>query len=166
MEEHIMHDEWMDISLELLETLRAENKRKIVTVGTTSTRTLESIFWMGNKVCNNPLISLEDLKITQWEPYESPKIYTKEEALTALIDWMKTHQLTHLIIETGIIIAPSYSFKMVQGLITNFHQPHSTLLLLVAALVGETWKEIYDYALTHDFRFLSYGDGCLLLPNG
>jgi S-adenosylmethionine:tRNA ribosyltransferase-isomerase len=79
---------------------------------------------------------------------------------------MKTHQLTHLIIETGIIIAPSYSFKMVQGLITNFHQPHSTLLLLVAALVGETWKEIYDYALTHDFRFLSYGDGCLLLPNG
>lgn len=164
MEEHIMHDEWMDISIDLLKQLAANSHKRVITVGTTSTRTLESIFWMGNKVCNNPTISQLDLRITQWEPYDNQPVHSKEDALAALINWMENNQLNHLIIETGIIIAPSYSYKMIAGLLTNFHQPQSTLLLLVAALVGEKWKSIYEYALANDFRFLSYGDGSLLIP--
>lgn len=165
MEEHVMHNEWMDISITLLESLLAHASRKTIAVGTTSTRTLESIFWMGNKICNNPAILQEKLPITQWEPYdETITVYTKEEAISALVQWMEQHHLTQLTIETGIIIAPSYSFKIIDGIITNFHQPQSTLLLLVAALVGEKqWRTIYEYALKNDFRFLSYGDGSLLM---
>lgn len=164
MEGHIMHNEWMNITTELLENLLLNVDKTIISVGTTSMRTLESIFWMGNKVCNDPDISHEKLQISQWEPYENPNVHTSKEALEALLNYLKERNQNHLIIETGIIIAPGYSFKIVKGLITNFHQPQSTLLLLVSALIGEKWHEIYQYALDNNFRFLSYGDGSLLLP--
>lgn len=165
MENHVMHAEYLNITTAFLEDLIIRIQQPIITVGTTSTRTLESIYWMGNQIVKNPDISYENLKITQWLPYESDAICTAEEAIKALLNWIKNTQQDHLSIETEIIIAPGYSFKIVKGLITNFHQPQSTLLLLVSALIGDGWKSIYQYALENDFRFLSYGDGSLLLPN-
>ena len=165
MEDHVMHSEYLNITTAFLEDLAAKIHQPIITVGTTSTRTLESIYWMGNKIVQNPEISYEALKITQWQPYETEAICSAEEAIDALLKWIKNTQQDHLSIETEIIIAPGYSFKMVKGLVTNFHQPQSTLLLLVSALIGDQWKNIYQYALENDFRFLSYGDGSLLLPN-
>lgn len=164
MEGHVMHDEWMNITTTFLKQLLAHSDKKLISVGTTSMRTLESIYWMGNKVAQNHTISMEALRVSQWEPYEKKENVDKIEAIQALLYWMKERNENHLSIETGIIIAPGYSFKMVEGLITNFHQPQSTLLLLVSALIGDKWKSIYEYALAHDFRFLSYGDGSLLLP--
>ncbi len=164
MEDHIMHAEYLNITTDFLEDLITKIQQPIITVGTTSTRTLESIYWMGNKIAKNPEISYEELKITQWLPYETEAVATVEEAVNALLNWIKNTNQDHLSIETEIIIAPGYSFKIVKGLITNFHQPQSTLLLLVSALIGNDWRRIYDHALENDFRFLSYGDGSLLLP--
>ena len=164
MEDHIMHAEYLNITTDFLEDLITKIQQPIITVGTTSTRTLESIYWMGNKIAKNPEISYEELKITQWLPYETEAVCTAEAAIKALVNWIKNTQQKHLSIETEIIIAPGYSFKIVKGLITNFHQPQSTLLLLVSALIGNDWKKIYKHALENDFRFLSYGDGSLLLP--
>src|SRR5699024_1521274 len=109
-------------------------------------------------------ISPENLKSTQWEVYEDQIAHSAEKAVSALLNWLRTRKHDHLMIETGIIIAPGYSFKIIKGLITNFHLPQSTLLLLVSALIGEDWKKVYQYALEHNFRFLSYGDGSLLIP--
>lgn len=164
MEGHHMHSEWMHISLSFLKDLEERITKKIISVGTTATRTLESIYWMGNKILNHPDIDLSDLKIQQWEVYENTVQHSPQEAVIALQKWMESRNLEELFIETEIIIAPGYSFQIVNGLITNFHQPQSTLLLLVAALLGDSWKKVYEYALDHDFRFLSYGDGSLLLP--
>lgn len=164
MEHHVMHPEYLNITTGFLEDLATKIHQPVITVGTTSTRTLESIYWMGNQIVKNPEISYDELKITQWLPYESEAVCTAEEAIVALLNWIKNTQQDHLSIETEIIIAPGYSFKIVKGLITNFHQPQSTLLLLVSALIGDDWKNIYQYALENDFRFLSYGDGSLLLP--
>lgn len=164
MEGHIMHEEWLNITVEFLRQLIGNLDRTIISVGTTSTRTLESIYWMGNKILNNGHITPEDLKISQWEVYETGEVHSPQTAVTALLDWITGHKMTHLLIETGIIIAPGYKYKIVRGLITNFHQPKSTLLLLVAAFMGDDWRRVYDYALTRNFRFLSYGDGCLIIP--
>ena len=164
MEDHIMHAEYLNITTDFLEDLITKIQQPIITVGTTSTRTLESIYWMGNMIAKNPEISYEELKITQWLPYETEAVCTAEAAIKALVNWIKNTQQKHLSIETEIIITPGYSFKIVKGLITNFHQPQSTLLLLVSALIGNDWKKIYKHALENDFRFLSYGDGSLLLP--
>lgn len=161
---HHMHAEWMNITLGFLHALRSNIHKKIISVGTTSTRTLESIYWMGSKIVNNPEIPISDIKIKQWEPYDANAGCSAEAALDALIRWMQARGDTHMLIETEIIIAPPYVFRIVAGLITNFHQPKSTLLLLVAALAGDGWKQIYKYALDHGFRFLSYGDGCLIIP--
>ncbi len=162
MEGHIMHEEWMNITIDFLEDLLKNLSRKIISVGTTATRTLESIYWMGNKILNGDIRDTDELKITQWEVYNEQKTHVAKESIAALIGWIKNQGLTHLMIETGIIIAPGYRFRIISGLITNFHQPKSTLLLLVAALAGNDWRKIYDYALSHDFRFLSYGDGCYI----
>ena len=112
----------------------------------------------------HPNITYDELKITQWLPYETEAVATPEEAIHALVNWIKNTQQNHLSIETEIIIAPGYEFKIVKGLITNFHQPQSTLLLLVSALIGTDWKKIYSHALDNNYRFLSYGDGSLLMP--
>lgn len=161
---HLMHAEWQHITITFLNELLRNIDRKIIGVGTTATRTLESIFWMGNKILHRKDIPLAELKISQWEVYEPQSIPSRRAAIEALIDRMSAENCDHLMIETEIIIAPGYAYQMTDGLITNFHQPRSTLLLLVAALIGDKWRNAYDYALTHDFRFLSYGDSCLLLP--
>ncbi|WP_336515416.1 S-adenosylmethionine:tRNA ribosyltransferase-isomerase [Pollutibacter soli] len=161
---HTMHAEWLEIDLDKLQLLK-NNKRPVIAVGTTSLRTLESVYWMGVKCVIHPDISMESIEISQWEVYNDlPGEIDREQSLNALIEWMEKNDITRLIVKTGIFIAPGYQFRMINGLITNFHQPQSTLLLLVAALIGERWKELYEYAINHDFRFLSYGDGCLLFP--
>lgn len=163
MQDHAMHAEYMDVRYETIEKL-LHNTGKIFCVGTTSLRTVESLYWMGVKIKQYAGISAADLAITQWEVYETlaAKRIPANEALLALLEWMKLGHMRRLVIPTRILIAPGYTFSIASGLITNFHQPQSTLLLLVAALIGENWKQVYDYALGHDFRFLSYGDGCLL----
>jgi S-adenosylmethionine:tRNA ribosyltransferase-isomerase len=164
MEGHKMHGEWQYITIPFLEQLLNNIDRKIIGIGTTATRTLESIYWMGNKILNRGDLSIAELKISQWEVYEPQPIHSRREAVAALIEFILGKNLNYLMIETEIIIAPGYTYQMIEGLVTNFHQPKSTLLLLVAALIGSPWRKAYDYALTHGFRFLSYGDGCLLFP--
>lgn len=163
MEAHEMHAEWIDVSINAIENIAANLNNTVVAVGTTSLRTLESLYWLGVKALLQP--SIQQLDITQWEVYDSLSLkenVTAKEALTALVDWMKKNNLTQLFTQTQILIAPGYQFKIANAIVTNFHQPQSTLLLLVAAAVGDTWRIIYDYALENDFRFLSYGDGSLL----
>jgi S-adenosylmethionine:tRNA ribosyltransferase-isomerase len=162
-ETHAMHREYLEVSLDFLTQLRNHLPHPIVPVGTTSMRTLESIYWMGKKLIENPNSLPGELQVTQWDPYEAGENkVSPSDALDALINWMKQHQLTQLMATTQLLIAPGYRFQFTSGLITNFHQPGSTLLLLVGALVGDDWKKIYDYALNYSFRFLSYGDGSLL----
>lgn len=162
---HEMHTEYISVRRETIGKLIRHEGRAIA-VGTTSVRTLESLYYMGLKVMQNPSLSEEQLHVAQWEPYEelSPKELSSKEVLQALADWMDTHHLEVLHSSTQIIIAPGYDYKIVQMLVTNFHQPQSTLLLLVSAFVKGDWHRIYDYALSHDFRFLSYGDSSLLIP--
>lgn len=161
--EHAMHTEYFAVHHRILEKLLAHDCQAIA-VGTTSVRTLESLFYMGLKVLNNPDVTEEELHVQQWEPYEKESRLTAQSSLKALLDWMDRHQMTVLHSSTQIIIAPGYEYKIVKMLVTNFHQPQSTLLLLVSAFVNGDWKRIYDYALAHDFRFLSYGDSSLLIP--
>ncbi len=168
MEGHEMHAEWMEISALFIEQLLANITAGIFCVGTTSLRTIESIYWMGVKALMNPGISVDELAIKQWEVYENPlreNKYSSEKALHALLLFLKDNKRGKLLIQTQIIIAPGYQFKLTKGLITNFHQPKSTLLLLVAAMAGQEWKKIYEYALENEFRFLSYGDGCLIFQS-
>lgn len=163
MQEHEMHAEFIDVGIDFIQLLKDNTQNKIVAVGTTSLRTIESLYWLGVKLIEaNNKIALEDLVIEQWDAYELPQDISMQTALNHLFNWMQTNQLTRLVTKTQIIIAPSYQLKVADGLITNFHQPQSTLLLLVAAIVGNKWKTIYDYALQNNFRFLSYGDGSLL----
>ena len=180
--EHQMHTEYVAVRRHTIERLLAHDAQAIA-VGTTSVRTLESLYYMGLKVLGNPDIQEEELHVNQWEPYEEARSKKQEargirnatlckaektqearEALQALLDWMVRKELTVLHSSTQIIIAPGYEYKIVKMLVTNFHQPQSTLLLLVSAFVKGDWHKIYDYALSHDFRFLSYGDSSLLIP--
>ena len=163
--EHAMHTEYIAVRRQTIEKLIAHGGEAIA-IGTTSVRTLESLYYMGLKVMANPDITEDELHVNQWEPYEEGKDERKEvrEVLQALLGWLDRHELTVLHSSTQIIIAPGYDYKIVKMLVTNFHQPQSTLLLLVSAFVHGDWRKIYDYALTHDFRFLSYGDSSLLIP--
>lgn len=163
--DHPMHTEYIAVRRHTIERLLAHNGEAIA-VGTTSVRTLESLYYMGLKVLQNPDIAEDQLHVNQWEPYEEPKAKSQKTkaVLQALLDWMLRNELTVLHSSTQIIIAPGYDYKIVKMLITNFHQPQSTLLLLVSAFVHGDWHKIYDYALAHDFRFLSYGDSSLLIP--
>ena len=163
--DHPMHTEYIAVRRHTIERLLAHNGEAIA-VGTTSVRTLESLYYMGLKVLQNSDIAEDQLHVNQWEPYEEPKAKSQKPkaVLQALLDWMLRNELTVLHSSTQIIIAPGYDYKIVKMLITNFHQPQSTLLLLVSAFVHGDWHKIYDYALAHDFRFLSYGDSSLLIP--
>jgi S-adenosylmethionine:tRNA ribosyltransferase-isomerase len=161
--EHEMHGEYLDVTVETIQKLKDSlDAKKIVTVGTTSMRTIESLYWLGRKVFVSPELAPEELIVGQWEPYEATELCSAKEALEALLTWLERNNRTSILSKTQIIIAPGYTFRIVDGLITNFHQPESTLLLLISALIGEDWKKVYDYALAIDFRFLSYGDGSLL----
>ena len=162
MDEHDMHAEWIDVSQSFIETLLKSLSGNIITVGTTSLRTVESLYWIGRKMESGEW-RMESGGISQWEVYErEEKEITAHEALNSLLKWMCEHKLERLVTKTQILIAPGYRFRIIKGLVTNFHQPQSTLLLLVAALIGEDWRKVYEYALNNDFRFLSYGDGSLL----
>ena len=163
MDEHEMHAEFIEVSVPLIEKIIAKLNAPIIPVGTTSMRTIESLYWLGIKVILNPAIILSELVVNQWAPYEIDATdISASTALNALIIWMQKNEIEILITKTQIIIAPGYEFKIANALITNFHQPQSTLLLLVSALIGDDWKKVYAYAIENDFRFLSYGDGCLL----
>ena len=165
MEQHEMHAEWIDVSTNFIQQLIQNISHGVFCVGTTSIRTIESLYWMGFKTYLNPKIEFENLKIKQWDVYENDfqnNNCTAEEALKSLLFYLQNRKTERLFIQTQIIIAPGYQFKIAKGMITNFHQPKSTLLLLVAAMIGEKWRKIYDYALKNEFRFLSYGDGCLI----
>jgi len=155
---HDMHTEHFVIEKNALERL-INHKDKLIAVGTTSVRTLESLYWYGVRLLSNQCI---ENGIEQWDPYNITTSYTKEEALSALLNYMLDNNLSQLAGKTAIIIVPGYHFKVINGLITNFHQPQSTLLLLIGAIVGQKWKDIYQYALDNDFRFLSYGDSSYL----
>jgi S-adenosylmethionine:tRNA ribosyltransferase-isomerase len=158
--EHEMHEEWIEISRDTITQLKTATL--VVAAGTTALRTLESLYWLGCKALGRPDISPKDMAIAQWEVYQMESGLSKSEALEALEKWMEASRLQKLVTRTGILIAPGYKFRMADGLITNFHQPRSTLLLLIAAFIGDDWKEVYNYALSHNFRFLSYGDASLL----
>jgi S-adenosylmethionine:tRNA ribosyltransferase-isomerase len=160
---HEMHSEWIDISLNTLHELIKDPAAPIIAVGTTSFRTLESLYWMGVKVKNDPGIHLTALQLSQWEVYSMGSSLTISESLSALAGWLVQNGLTRLVCQTQILVAPPYKAKVCSGLVTNFHQPASTLLLLVAAFTDGQWKQIYDHALQNGFRFLSYGDSSLLL---
>ncbi len=166
MEQHEMHAEWIDVTIEFIENLITQLNKTIIAVGTTSLRTLESLYWIGVKAKLQP--SIKQLYIDQWEVYETPLAgcsISATAALSSLLKWMQDNKLNNLFTQSQILITPGYHFKIANAIITNFHQPQSTLLLLVAAAIGDDWRKIYAYAMQHDFRFLSYGDGSLLFIN-
>ena len=165
IEGHEMHSEWISVHRHVVEAL-LRHGGECTAVGTTSVRTLESLYYIGRKLLHNPNLSEEELKVRQWEPYEGEKEEEKRETfLEAILSWMDRQSTDILRTTTQIIIAPGYEYHIVRRMVTNFHQPQSTLLLLVSAFVGDAgWRSIYRYALDHDFRFLSYGDSSLLMP--
>lgn len=165
MDGHIMHSEWIDVEREAIGQIARNAHAGIVAVGTTSVRTLESLYWMGVRVSQRPDTPYAELTLSQWDPYAEPLSATQLDAasaLDALLHWMQRGGYDRLVTTTRLIIAPGYRYRVVRALVTNFHQPQSTLLLLVAAAIGESWKDVYAYALDKGFRMLSYGDGSLL----
>lgn len=162
---HEMHAEWIDVSKNTIQNILHNPDKQIIAVGTTSLRTIESLYWLGvlSHLQERESKNTELLLLEQWDAYEFDqyKISTAD-ALSSLLKWMNNSKLERLVTKTQLLIAPGYEFKIAKGLITNFHQPQSTLLLLVAALIGNDWKKVYEYALKNNFRFLSYGDGSLL----
>ena len=163
IEGHEMHTEFISVKKQTVEKL-IEYGAEAIAVGTTSVRTLESLYYIGQKIHTNRDISEEKLHVSQWEPYETEASITPVQALKEVLGYLDRHSLPVLHSSTQIIIAPGYDYKIVKVLITNFHQPKSTLLLLVSAFLQGDWKKVYDYALGHEFRFLSYGDSSLLIP--
>ena len=161
---HEMHKEWICITQEHLKNLLLPHKTTIA-VGTTSLRFLESVYWLGVTLFKNSSIELSQLGLKQWDAYEGDTTISKTEALTTLLHKMEAENVKEFYTHTQILIAPGYEFKIADALLTNFHQPGSTLLLLIAAAIGDDWKKVYTYALGNNFRFLSYGDSSLLWIN-
>lgn len=161
--EHEMHEEYIEVHKELIKRL-IEAGGSAVAVGTTSVRTLESIYFLGELVAESPDIAEESMHVGQWIPYDREHRIAAIDALSALYEWMGRNGLERLHSHTQIMIAPGYEYRIVKAIVTNFHQPKSTLLLLVSAFVNGDWRKIYDYALENGFRFLSYGDSSLLIP--
>jgi S-adenosylmethionine:tRNA ribosyltransferase-isomerase len=159
--DHEMHCEHFSINAETIK-LVLENQGKVIPIGTTSVRTLESLYWLGVKMIQNPSDTFEDLSLGQWEPYEMGTDVSVRESMGALMNYLKERNLISLQAATSIMIIPGYKFRMTNGIVTNFHQPRSTLLLLISAWSGKKWEEIYNFALENKFRFLSYGDSSLL----
>ena len=166
---HEMHTEFISVPRKVIADMY-ENENPLIVVGTTSMRTIESLYYIGRKLHFNPDLCPHELTVSQWEPYEKENESESEsispkQALKNILDYLDRSHTDQLISATQIIIVPGYTFHFVDGLITNFHQPQSTLLLLIAAFVGNEWRNIYEYALTHNFRFLSYGDSSLLFSS-
>ncbi len=166
MQDHEMHAEFIEVNYDTIFQIMNKVENGIIAVGTTSLRTIESLYWLGAKTYLEPNLSMDEFTVSQWDPYELKADHISSSmALQALMNWMKKNNAIKIITKTQIIIAPGYQFKIMKGLITNFHQPQSTLLLLVAAIIGDDWKRVYQYALENEFRFLSYGDGSLIWAN-
>lgn len=166
IEGHEMHTEYISVTRNTLEKLIA-HEGKAIAVGTTSVRTLESLYHIGVTLFNNPDATEQELPVKQWQPYDisaEATAVSSVDALQAILHYLGRHEMDTLHTSTQIIIAPGYEYKIVKAIITNFHQPQSTLLLLVSAFLHGDWRKIYDYALSHEFRFLSYGDSSLLIP--
>jgi len=159
--DHKMHTEHFFITPDSVRRLKHAD---ITAVGTTTVRTLESIYWLGAAIASGRIKDEEIPSVSQWEPYDHDSLINAESALDHLLEWMLNKAEVKIEVKTDIIIVPGYRFRIVKGLITNFHQPGSTLLLLVSALTGDAWKDIYSHALASGYRFLSYGDSMLLLP--
>lgn len=165
--EHEMHHEWIDVSVSTIEELVKNTEKTVIPVGTTSLRTLESLYWLGIKIHING-IEKQTTELLQWEDIELDKsgFFTAKTAFETLLHYCLKNDLKRFTARTQIMITPEYKIRTAKAILTNFHQPESSLLLLISAFVGEDWKTIYDYALSHDFRFLSYGDSSLLwLPS-
>lgn len=163
LEGHTMHSEFIDVAISTIEFLHKNIHKNIIPVGTTSLRTIESLYWLGVKVILNPNINIQDLEILQWDAYTiSTKNISVKNSLEQLIQYLNRNNLNRIITKTQLLITEFYDLKIATAIITNFHQPQSTLLLLITAFVKEKWKDIYAHALENDYRFLSYGDGCLL----
>lgn len=161
MQDHDMHAELIDVTVSTLQAVITHLDKGITAVGTTSMRTLESLYWLGIQASDgtiDPDLPLVD----QWDPYNNVTQPESAEALDSLLQWMQLNGKDRLVAKTRILIAPGYKPRIINALVTNFHQPGSTLLLLIASLVGDEWRSMYQYALDHEFRFLSYGDGCLI----
>ena len=163
IEGHEMHTEYISVNRETIRKLIDHDARAIA-VGTTSVRTLESLYHIGVTLAGNPDATEEELHVRQWQPYESFEEIPAVVALQKILGYLDRHGMETLHTSTQIIIAPGYRYRIVKAMVTNFHQPQSTLLLLVSAFIGDNWKAVYDYALNHSFRFLSYGDSSLLIP--
>lgn len=164
IEGHEMHSEYISVRRQTLEKL-LQHEASAIAVGTTSVRTLESLYYIGLKLESSPDLSEDELHVSQWEPYEQKGAsIPATQAIQNIVEYLDRHQRSVLNTSTQIIIAPGYEYKIVKVLITNFHQPQSTLLLLVSAFLKGDWRRVYDYALSNDFRFLSYGDSSLLIP--
>ena len=161
--EHEMHTEYISVNRKTIENLIRFNASAIA-VGTTSVRTLESLYYMGLYLETHPNADEHELHVEQWIPYNCDASISAVKALENILHWLDSNKMDVLHSSTQIIIAPGYKYKIVKVLVTNFHQPQSTLLLLVSAFLNGDWRKVYDYALEHDFRFLSYGDSCLLIP--
>lgn len=166
MQDHEMHPEFIEVDISFLERLlhQLQQQKTVIAVGTTSVRTLESLYWIGLQLEYKCTVDFQNISVNQWLPYDCtlPPI-SGQQAINNIIQYLTAREQHKLITRTQIIIAPPYKFQIVDGIVTNFHQPQSTLLLLVSAFIGNNWKQMYEFALANDFRFLSYGDGCLLL---
>ena len=161
--DHEMHEEYIEVRKALIEKIVAAGG-EAVAVGTTSVRTLESLYFLGELVAENPSVTQDELHVNQWTPYNREHSLRTVDSLKALLEWMERNGLDRVHSHTQIMIAPGYKYRIVKAIVTNFHQPKSTLLLLVSAFVDGDWRTIYDYALANGFRFLSYGDSSLLIP--
>jgi S-adenosylmethionine:tRNA ribosyltransferase-isomerase len=163
--DHLMHAEFIDVDLQTIKYL-ATTSDSIIAVGTTSLRTLESLYWLAIKIKHAPEIDMNEINLLQWDAYTLEDQQTSiHEALQFLSEWMVQKNLNTLYATTQLMVKPGYQFKICKGLITNFHQPKSTLLLIIAAIAGDEWKTVYQHALSNEYRFLSYGDGCLFWFN-
>ncbi len=159
--EHQMHSEFISVSRQLVLSL-LNNIDRIVVVGTTSMRTIESLYYIGKQIIDNPGKRFSRFYVSQWEPYEEVNLASPAESLEAIIQYLDEFNEAAIYAETEIIIVPGYTFHFPSAIVTNFHQPKSTLLLLISAFVGEAWRDIYNFALDNEFRFLSYGDSSIL----
>jgi len=164
-QDHLMHAEFIDVDLQTIEYL-ATTSNNVIAVGTTSLRTLESLYWLAIKIKQTPEIDVNEINLLQWDAYTLEDKQTSiNESMQFLKDWMNQKKLTTLFATTQLMVKPGYQFKICKGLITNFHQPKSTLLLIIAAIAGDEWKTVYQHAIANEYRFLSYGDGCLFWFN-
>jgi S-adenosylmethionine:tRNA ribosyltransferase-isomerase len=162
VENHEMHTEHFHVSESFIENLLI-HQGPVIAIGTTSVRTLESLYWLGVKIFNNYDLSADELSVIQWEPYQTQIQISRKTALESILHFLEKNRLEQISSSTQIMIIPGYQFKMIDGMLTNFHQPKSTLLLLISAFTGNDWKTIYQHALENSYQFLSYGDSNLYL---